>query len=72
MGSSYLYAEQAFIGKTKACQVCAYRQATGWASHLYYWVYPGCMVGVTAILRLSLESVFLLIPSAQLWSARRS
>jgi amino acid transporter len=23
---------------------------TGWASHLYYWVYPGCMVGVTAIL----------------------
>ena len=23
--------------------------AVGWASHLYYWVYPGCMVGVTAI-----------------------
>ena len=23
---------------------------TGWASHLYYWVYPGCMVGVTALL----------------------
>src|SRR5208337_2901025 len=22
----------------------------GWASHLYYWVYPGVMVGVTAIL----------------------
>ena len=23
---------------------------TGWASHLYYWIYPGLMVGVTAIL----------------------
>ena len=23
---------------------------TGWASHLYYWVYPGLMVGVTALL----------------------
>ena len=22
----------------------------GWASHLYYWVYPGVMVGVTAII----------------------
>src|SRR6202035_1201302 len=22
----------------------------GWASHLYYWVYPGVMVAVTAIL----------------------
>src|SRR6185436_1523595 len=21
----------------------------GWASHLYYWVYPGLMVGVTAV-----------------------
>lgn len=50
-GSSYLYAEQAFIGKTKAYKFARIAKFfTGWASHLYYWVYPGCMVGVTAIL----------------------
>ncbi len=50
-GSSYLYAEQAFIGKTKAFKFARIAKFfTGWASHLYYWVYPGCMVGVTAIL----------------------
>lgn len=50
-GSSYLYAEQAFLGKTKAYRFARIAKfVTGWASHLYYWVYPGCMVGVTAIL----------------------
>ncbi len=50
-GSSYLYAEQAFLGKTKAYKFARVAKfVTGWASHLYYWVYPGCMVGVTAIL----------------------
>ena len=50
-GSSYLYAEQAFLGKTKAYKFARVAKFfTGWASHLYYWVYPGCMVGVTAIL----------------------
>jgi amino acid transporter len=50
-GSSYLYAEQAFLGKTTAYRFARVAKFfTGWASHLYYWVYPGCMVGVTAIL----------------------
>src|SRR5579859_3998763 len=50
-GSSYLYAEQAFLSKTKAYKFARVAKFfTGWASHLYYWVYPGCMVGVTAIL----------------------
>jgi amino acid transporter len=50
-GSSYLYAEQAFLGKTTAYKFARIAKFfTGWASHLYYWVYPGCMVGVTAIL----------------------
>jgi len=50
-GSSYLYAEQAFVSKTKAYKFARIvKFFTGWASHLYYWVYPGCMVGVTAIL----------------------
>jgi len=50
-GSSYLYAEQAFLSKTKAFKFARIAKFfTGWASHLYYWVYPGVMVGVTAIL----------------------
>src|ERR1039458_1946005 len=50
-GSSYFFAEQAFLSKTKAFRFARLAKfITGWASHLYYWVYPGCMVGVTAIL----------------------
>src|SRR5215471_6367836 len=50
-GSSYFFAEQAFLSKTKAYKFARLAKfITGWASHLYYWVYPGCMVGVTAIL----------------------
>jgi amino acid transporter len=50
-GSSYFFAEQAFLSKTKAYRFARLAKfITGWASHLYYWVYPGCMVGVTAIL----------------------
>jgi len=58
-GSSYLYAEQAFLSKTKAYRFARIAKFfTGWASHLYYWVYPGCMVGVTAILSGYLLSQF--------------
>ena len=50
-GSSYLYAEQAFLSKTRAFKFARLAKfITGWASHLYYWVYPGVMVGVTALL----------------------
>ena len=50
-GSSYYYAEQAFMAKSKTFKFARLAKfITGWASHLYYWVYPGCMVGVTAIL----------------------
>ncbi len=50
-GSSYLYAEQAYLSKTHSYKFARIAKFfTGWASHLYYWVYPGCMVGVTAIL----------------------
>src|SRR6516165_6222124 len=58
-GSSYLYAEQAFLSKTHAYRFARLAKFfTGWASHLYYWVYPGCMVGVTAILVGYLASQF--------------
>src|SRR6516165_8087008 len=50
-GSSYFFAEQAFLSKTKAFKFARVAKfVTGWASHLYYWVYPGCMVGVTALI----------------------
>src|SRR5208282_2576359 len=50
-GSSYLYAEQAFLSKTHAFKFARIAKfVTGWSSHLYYWIYPGVMVGVTAIL----------------------
>jgi len=58
-GSSYLYAEQAFLSKTHAYKFARIAKfITGWASHLYYWVYPGVMVGVTAILGGFLVSQF--------------
>jgi APA family basic amino acid/polyamine antiporter len=50
-GSSYFFAEQAFLSKTHAFKFARMAKfITGWASHLYYWVYPGCMVGVTALI----------------------
>jgi amino acid transporter len=50
-GSSYYFAEQAFLSKTAAKKFARIAKFTvGWASHLYYWGYPGLMVGVTALI----------------------
>ena len=58
-GSSYFFAEQAFLSKTHAYKFARIAKFfTGWASHLYYWVYPGLMVGVTAIFAGYLASIF--------------
>ncbi len=49
-GSSYYYAEQAMLSKDKAFKYARIAKFTvGWASHLYYWVYPGVMVAVTGV-----------------------
>src|SRR6202045_4608752 len=49
-GSSYFFAEQAFLKESKAFKFARVAKfVVGWASHLYYWVYPGLMVGVTAL-----------------------
>jgi APA family basic amino acid/polyamine antiporter len=49
-GSSYFFAEQAFLAQSKAFRFARIAKfIVGWASHLYYWVYPGLMVGVTAL-----------------------
>ena len=49
-GSSYYFAEQAFLSKKQVYKWARiYKFMVGWASHLYYWIYPGVMVCVTAI-----------------------
>src|SRR5579862_7990831 len=49
-GSSYYFAEQAFLSKKQAYKWARlYKFMVGWASHLYYWIYPGVMVCVTSI-----------------------
>ena len=52
-GSSYYFAEKAFVEKAEVRHHKWARLAklvTGWAAHLFYWVYPGVMVAFMAIL----------------------
>ena len=50
-GSSYYFAEQAFLNRDKAWKYARISKfIVGWASHLYYWIYPGVMVGTMGIL----------------------
>jgi APA family basic amino acid/polyamine antiporter len=50
-GSSYFFTEQAFLAKARSQKFARVAKFTvGWASHLYYWGYPGLMVGVTALI----------------------
>jgi APA family basic amino acid/polyamine antiporter len=50
-GSSYYFAEQSFLNHEKAWPYARLAKfIVGWGSHLYYWVYPGVMVGTMGIL----------------------
>jgi len=52
-GSCYYFAEKAFVDKAETRHHKWARLAklvTGWAAHLFYWVYPGVMVAFMAIL----------------------
>jgi amino acid transporter len=50
-GSSYYFAEQAFLNHDKAWPYARISKfIVGWGSHLYYWIYPGVMVGVMGVL----------------------
>jgi amino acid transporter len=52
-GGAYYFAEKAFLEKTKDSHRQWARLAkfvTGWAAHLFYWVYPGVMVAFFAVL----------------------
>ena len=52
-GSTYYYAEAAFLDKERSHHQRYARFAKlsiGWVSHLYYWIYPGIMVAYIATL----------------------
>ena len=52
-GSCYYFAERSFLDKLNAAHhkwARPTKLATGWAAHLFYWVYPGVMVSFMAIL----------------------
>jgi len=49
-GSSYYFAEQAFLNHDKAWKWARLMKfIVGWGSHLYYWIYPGVMVAATGL-----------------------
>src|ERR1700745_3969355 len=50
-GSSYYFAEQSFLNHEKAWKYARLSKfIVGWGSHLYYWIYPGVMVGVIGVI----------------------
>ncbi len=60
-GSSYYYAEKAFLDKEEGAFHRWARMAkyvVGWISHLYYWVYPGVMVAMMATMLVYILGLF--------------
>ncbi|HEX9018419.1 MAG TPA: APC family permease [Anaerolineaceae bacterium] len=60
-GSAYYFAEKAFLDRDQARHRRWARLAkfiTGWAAHLFYWVYPGVMVAFMAVLITYLAGMF--------------
>jgi amino acid transporter len=60
-GSSYYFAEKAFLDKEEAglhrwARLAKY--IVGWISHLYYWVYPGVMVAMMATMIVYILGLF--------------
>lgn len=60
-GSSYYFAEKAFLDKEEAgyhrwARLAKY--VVGWISHLYYWVYPGVMVAMMATMLMYIGGLF--------------
>ena len=60
-GSAYYFAEKAFLDREEPHHRRWARIAkfiTGWAAHLFYWVYPGVMVAFFAVLVTYLAGAF--------------
>ncbi len=50
-GSSYYFAEQSFLNHDAHWKYARLAKfIVGWGSHLYYWIYPGVMVGFMGVL----------------------
>lgn len=52
-GSAYYFAEKAFLDREEAHHrrwARIFKFLTGWAAHLFYWIYPGVMVAFFAVL----------------------
>ena len=52
-GSAYYFAEKAFLDREEPSHrrwARIFKFVTGWAAHLFYWVYPGVMVAFMATL----------------------
>ena len=50
-GSSYYFAEQSFLNHEEHWKFARLAKCiVGWGSLLYYWIYPGVMVGVIGVL----------------------
>src|SRR6185436_6902464 len=52
-GSAYYFAEKAFLDREQPSHrrwARLFKFITGWAAHLFYWVYPGVMVAFMATL----------------------
>ena len=51
-GSSYYFTEQAFLNEPSRLSAFSRlsKVIVGWFSHLYYWVYPGVMVAMMAVM----------------------
>ena len=71
-GSSYYFAEAALLNREEGQHYRFARLAkfvVGWTSHLYYWVYPGLMIGVFSTLIQYVAGLFGLPFATQTWFA---
>src|SRR5213075_3547347 len=67
-GSSYYFAEQSFLNHDKAWRYARLSKfIVGWASHLYYWIYPGVMVAFMGILIIYIGQTFNADFGTQAW-----
>src|SRR5881409_1675610 len=69
-GSSYFFAEVAVLHKQEHRHFKFARLSkfiVGWASHLYYWIYPGVMVAFMGILIIYIGQTFNADFGTQVW-----
>ena len=71
-GSSYYFAEAALLNREETNHYRFARLAkfiVGWTSHLYYWIYPGLIVGTFSVLLQFVAGLFGFGFASQSWFA---